>query len=61
METEVSFKTNLGPDWIVSGSYFVKSLSTRDDLQEIVLHILDKTASLLFTLNSFPLVGTLQE
>ena len=61
MEIEVSFKSNLGDDWIVPGTYSVSTTSTKSELQDIVLHILSKQASLMFTLNSLPLAGTLQE
>lgn len=61
METEVTFRTSLGLDWNVPGSYFIKVSSTKEDIQEIVLHILSKEASLIFTLNSLPLIGNLQE
>ena len=61
METEVTFRTSLGLDWNVPGSYFIKVNSTKEDIQEIVLHILSKDASLIFTLNSLPLIGNLQE
>ena len=65
METEVSFRTNLGDTWNISGSYFIKSDSTSEDIQEIVLHVLHVLnkidVKLIFTLNSYPLQTTLQE
>lgn len=61
MEVEVTFKSGLGQEWIVDGSYSISTDSKREDIQDIVLHILQKSAVLMFTLHNQPLTGTLQE
>jgi NLE (NUC135) domain len=61
MEIEVTFKTNLGEAWNVEGSYFINTNSTREELQELVLHVIEKNCLLVFTLNGVALTGTLHE
>ncbi|OMJ68112.1 hypothetical protein SteCoe_34533 [Stentor coeruleus] len=61
MEVEVTFKTSLGQEWTIDGSYSINTDSKREDLQDIILHILQKSAVLMFTLHNQPLTNTLQE
>ena len=60
-EVEVEFRSDLGDNWKVQGTYHMHTNSTSEELQSLICHLLGKEAKLMFLLNGEVITQSLQE
>lgn len=60
-EVEVVFKTDLGADWIIPGSFWINISSGKTELQDTILQLVQKQGNLLLLLNGDLITSSLEE